>query len=170
MSDYIPASARGETCGMCHREGKEGVPAAAKVEETIFDDDPSGGNRHALTQYVCRTHFAAIMGPFGMAFRFPPSLPPPKSYVASVPNAYVKNPDGSIAEFTGKEADNLHMTVTAKPPQVVVHVGPKSCNKHGDCSAAERAAAALGKPERYGPGSSRLHHCNDEGCEDCFGS
>lgn len=43
------------------------------------------------------------------------------------------------------------------------------CNIHSDCDAAEKQAEADGKPPRCGAGSVRLHHCHDEGCEDCFG-
>lgn len=39
-----------------------GAPADAKVEETIFHDDPMP-IRHALTAYVCAKHFTAIMSP-----------------------------------------------------------------------------------------------------------
>lgn len=46
---------------------------------------------------------------------------------------------------------------------------PRTCNKHTDCDAAEARAKEAGKPERYGHGSSRLEHCTNEDCEDCFG-
>lgn len=46
---------------MCLREGSR-VPAAHKVGEEIFDDDPTP-MRHNLTQYVCCVHYTAIMGP-----------------------------------------------------------------------------------------------------------
>jgi hypothetical protein len=45
----------------------------------------------------------------------------------------------------------------------------RTCNRHPDCDAAEAKAKAKGMPERYGPGSIRVDHCHDEGCEDCFG-
>jgi hypothetical protein len=41
-----------------------GKPAAAKVGEEIFDDDPHP-YRHNFTAYVCADHFAQIMGPLG---------------------------------------------------------------------------------------------------------
>lgn len=37
-----------------------------------------------------------------------------------------------------------------------------TCNKHGDCEAADREAEAAGK--------WRAAHCHDETCEDCLGS
>lgn len=46
---------------------------------------------------------------------------------------------------------------------------PRSCNRHADCDTAEAEAAKRGVPECYGPGTARLDHCRDEGCEDCFG-
>ena len=45
----------------------------------------------------------------------------------------------------------------------------ESCNMHRDCRAAEEAARLAEKTERYGAGSRRLEHCNDDCCEDCFG-
>ncbi|WP_439372966.1 hypothetical protein [Bradyrhizobium sp. DASA03120] len=50
-----PGSRDGERC-FC------GNPAAHKVEEVIFADDPRP-IRHPLTSYVCREHFREIMGP-----------------------------------------------------------------------------------------------------------
>jgi hypothetical protein len=48
----------GETCGLC------AAPAAAKVEEVIFADDPVP-NRHPLTSYICGRCFRNLMGPRG---------------------------------------------------------------------------------------------------------
>jgi hypothetical protein len=45
----------GENCRICGR------PAAHKVEEVIFDDDPDV-HRHPFTAYLCCRHFAAVMG------------------------------------------------------------------------------------------------------------
>jgi hypothetical protein len=45
----------GRKCDICHR------PAAHKVEEVIFDDDPDI-HRHPLTTYLCCPHFVAVMG------------------------------------------------------------------------------------------------------------
>ncbi len=53
---WISQSCQGETCNMC------GAPAAAKVGEEIFEDDPFQ-MRHNLTAYVCADHFRQIMGP-----------------------------------------------------------------------------------------------------------
>jgi hypothetical protein len=50
-----PGSREGERC-FC------GKPAAHKVEEVDFADDPQP-IRHPLTSYVCREHFREIMGP-----------------------------------------------------------------------------------------------------------
>ncbi|MCP3471351.1 hypothetical protein NLM33_13520 [Bradyrhizobium sp. CCGUVB1N3] len=50
-----PGSREGERC-FC------GEPAAHKVEEVVFADDPQPV-RHPLTSYVCREHFREIMGP-----------------------------------------------------------------------------------------------------------
>jgi hypothetical protein len=55
MNRWVSACCRGENCSMC------GEPATAKVEETIFDDDPFQ-HRHNLTAYVCDQHFRQIMG------------------------------------------------------------------------------------------------------------
>jgi hypothetical protein len=41
------------------------------------------------------------------------------------------------------------------------------CNRHRDCEAADEAARARGKRNRYG--SLGAEHCHDEDCEDCFG-
>lgn len=54
---FVSKCCKGETC-FC------GQPAAHKVEETIFPDDPHQ-RRHPLTAYVCEKHFAQIMGPWG---------------------------------------------------------------------------------------------------------
>lgn len=70
MSDYIPASAKGEACSVC------GAPAARKVEETIFSDDPSTRElyglpiqaRHPFTAYLCMEHFVMVMGPAARAW------------------------------------------------------------------------------------------------------
>jgi hypothetical protein len=69
---FVSACCQGERC-YC------GAPAEHKVEEVIFDDDPTGWvntnawievppvgrvlARHPLTRYVCHEHFAQIMGP-----------------------------------------------------------------------------------------------------------
>lgn len=58
LAPWRSACCEGETCSMC------GEPAAAKVGEEIFSDDPNP-HRHNLTAYVCAEHFAQIMGPFG---------------------------------------------------------------------------------------------------------
>jgi hypothetical protein len=52
---FRSASCEGERCAC-------GAPAAAKVEETIFHDDPNP-RRHPLTAYVCEACFGLIMGP-----------------------------------------------------------------------------------------------------------
>ncbi|MBO9710510.1 MAG: hypothetical protein J7521_20105 [Caulobacter sp.] len=57
MDAFISGCCKGERC-FC------GEPAARKVEEVIFDDDPIQ-HRHPLTRYVCAGHFAQIMGPAG---------------------------------------------------------------------------------------------------------
>lgn len=52
---FISACCEGERC-------RCGEPAAHKIEEVIFDDDPMQG-RHPLTAYICHAHFVEIMGP-----------------------------------------------------------------------------------------------------------
>lgn len=52
--DFVSASCGGERCSLC------GSDAAAKIEETIFHDDPQP-IRHPLTAYVCADHFKKIM-------------------------------------------------------------------------------------------------------------
>lgn len=44
----------------------------------------------------------------------------------------------------------------------------RSCNRHDDCDAAQEAARLAGKPERFGPGSTRIECCNDDDCDDCL--
>ena len=44
------------------------------------------------------------------------------------------------------------------------------CNRHSDCAAEQAKAVAEGKPERFGPGSTRIFCCRIENCEGCFGS
>lgn len=51
---FVSACCEGEVCSC-------GQPAVAKVEETIFLDDPNP-NRHPLTAYVCADHFGQFMG------------------------------------------------------------------------------------------------------------
>lgn len=55
MTRFVSLSCGGERC-YC------GAPAAHKVEETIFHDDPNP-NRHPLTSYICHKHFVDVMGP-----------------------------------------------------------------------------------------------------------
>lgn len=55
MNHFVSASCRGEICSVC------GKPAAHKVCEEIFEDDPSA-IRHSLTAYVCCEHFRILMG------------------------------------------------------------------------------------------------------------
>lgn len=63
-----------------------------------------------------------------------------------------------------------HRAVTNATPEPTVSVAAKrTCNLHKDCAAAEELAKAEGTPERFGPGSTRLHHCSDDDCEDCYG-
>ncbi len=65
---FVSASARGELCGMCYREGAgKRVEAAHKVGEEIPDDAPFRG--HNMTQYVCCNHFTQIMGPATVSWR-----------------------------------------------------------------------------------------------------
>jgi hypothetical protein len=52
--------------------------------------------------------------------------------------------------------------VEAAPPK------GKSCNRHDDCDAAQAKAKEEGKPERFGPGSTRIECCNDDDCDDCL--
>ena len=66
MARHVSACCKGERCHC-------GAPAEHKVEETIFDDDPTGWmligvgtramSRHPLTSYICHAHFREIMGP-----------------------------------------------------------------------------------------------------------
>jgi hypothetical protein len=53
---YLSGSCIGERCGICEE------PAAHKIGEEIFDDDPYRC-RHNLTTYVCCFHFQTIFGP-----------------------------------------------------------------------------------------------------------
>jgi hypothetical protein len=52
---YVPQCCEGVTCQVCGQQ-----PAAHKLEEVIFDDDPQP-IRHPLTAYACRRCFAGIM-------------------------------------------------------------------------------------------------------------
>ncbi len=54
---FVSGSCKGEICAF--HDCVE--PAAAKVEETIFHDDPMPV-RHPLTAYLCEDHFRKIMG------------------------------------------------------------------------------------------------------------
>lgn len=45
---------------------------------------------------------------------------------------------------------------------------PKSCNRHDDCDAANARAKEEGKPERFGPGTTRIECCSSDDCEDCI--
>jgi hypothetical protein len=58
MAYWRSKCCEGEKCALCDE------PAAAKIGEEIFDDDPHP-IRHNLTAYVCAKHFAEIMGPVG---------------------------------------------------------------------------------------------------------
>jgi hypothetical protein len=54
---YVPDSAEGEPCGVCH------APASHKVEELIsVFDKPGQIVRHPLTTYLCCEHFSWLMG------------------------------------------------------------------------------------------------------------
>ena len=52
---FRSSSTQGEKC-WCR------LPAAHKVEETIFHDDPNPV-RHPRTSYICEGHFQELMGP-----------------------------------------------------------------------------------------------------------
>lgn len=65
---HVSVCCQGERCSC-------GKPAEHKVEETMFDDDPTAWiemevngairripARHPLTAYVCHEHFVLIMG------------------------------------------------------------------------------------------------------------
>lgn len=43
----------------------------------------------------------------------------------------------------------------------------KSCNRHEDCDAAQEKAKEEGKPERFGPGTTRIECCSSDDCDDC---
>lgn len=60
MTHFISASCAGVPCGICYRAGVARA-ATHKVGEEIPHDDPMP-RRHNMTQYVCCTHFVAIMG------------------------------------------------------------------------------------------------------------
>lgn len=51
---FVSWCCEGEKC-FCGRE------ASHKVEEVIFDDDPTP-SRHPYTTYICDYHFNVIMG------------------------------------------------------------------------------------------------------------
>lgn len=58
------------------------------------------------------------------------------------------------------------LLATIRARDAVAHVGviiepKKTCNKHADCDAEDRACASAGKPRAY--------HCWAEDCEECFG-
>jgi hypothetical protein len=52
---YVSRCCIGERCRIC------GQPAPHKVEEVIFEDDPTRP-RHPFTTYLCCAHFALVMG------------------------------------------------------------------------------------------------------------
>lgn len=56
MEQPISKYCEGEKC-------RCGAPAAHKIEETIFDDDPRT-YVHPLTQYVCEEHFNKTLRPY----------------------------------------------------------------------------------------------------------
>lgn len=49
-----------------------------------------------------------------------------------------------------------------KPPR------KRSCNRHDDCEAANARAKEEGKPERFGPGTTRIECCSSDDCDDCL--
>lgn len=53
---HLSHTVKGERCTMCNQ------PAAKKVEEVIFDDDPVPV-RHPWTSYLCLLCFGRVMGP-----------------------------------------------------------------------------------------------------------
>ena len=72
MRTWISRSCDGERCNyrttlitsddmMTHSPITCGRPAAHKVEEVIFSDDPMQP-RHPLTAYLCEAHYDAVMG------------------------------------------------------------------------------------------------------------
>lgn len=76
MARFVSACCEGERCHC-------GAPAEHKIEETVFDDDPTGWMfvgalramaRHPLTAYICHTHFREIMGP-AADWEFPRASP-----------------------------------------------------------------------------------------------
>lgn len=64
MSEWVSATCGGERCSFVGCD----FDAYAKVGEEIPFDDPNP-KRHNLTAYVCRDHFIAIMGSYGVASR-----------------------------------------------------------------------------------------------------
>lgn len=76
MSHFVSASCGGQKC---HIAGC-GKPAAHKVGEEMFDDDPHP-IRHNATAYVCCEHFHFIMG----NNNFVDSICPPES--ENIPDA-----------------------------------------------------------------------------------
>lgn len=64
-NQFVSACCQGERC-------KCGAPAAHKVEEVIFHDDPQP-IRHPLTAYLCAGCFEAIMS-FGVMMPVKKSL------------------------------------------------------------------------------------------------
>lgn len=62
--EWISGTCQGE---LCNYEGCS-APAYVKVGEEIPFDDPYPA-RHELTAYICREHFALLMGPRGVHFR-----------------------------------------------------------------------------------------------------
>ncbi len=63
IKHFVSRYCNGEKCRMCHKD------ASHKVEETIFDDDPTTQIyagieivRHPYTAYVCCKCFEMIMG------------------------------------------------------------------------------------------------------------
>lgn len=58
---------------------------------------------------------------------------------------------------------------TPRPPQTA-ETKKRTCNRHDDCDAADAEVRAEGRKDRYGMTLTRADHCNDDCCEDCFGS
>lgn len=64
--DAVPAASTPWRSLCCEGERCHcGQPAAAKVEEAIFPDDPAAV-RHPLTAYLCARHFREAMGEAGV--------------------------------------------------------------------------------------------------------
>jgi hypothetical protein len=138
---------------------RERLTHAVKVLDDAgnhFDHDSTRSAQQAIARW-----FELWSEDARAALASPPPTEPSKEALADIVDAAL--------EGLGVKVDREKMRAwdAANAPEAKP---VKSCNMHKDCDAAEAKAAAEGKPERFGPGSVRLDHCSDEGCDECFGN